>query len=99
MKFFVCFVLSVFFVVMSGCYTFVAKRKHLLTVLFSLEFMMLGLFSFLSVMLVFYSADVYLVLVFLTFVACEGSLGLSILVCLVRTHGNDYFMNFSVLQC
>jgi NADH-ubiquinone oxidoreductase chain 4L len=38
-------------------------------------------------------------LYFLTFSVCEGVLGLSVLVSIIRTHGNDYFINFSLLQC
>jgi NADH-ubiquinone oxidoreductase chain 4L len=32
------------------------------------------------------------------FSVCEGSLGLSILVSMIRSHGNDYFQSYSVLQ-
>ena len=33
------------------------------------------------------------------FSVCEGSLGLSILVSIIRSHGNDYFQSYNVLQC
>jgi NADH-ubiquinone oxidoreductase chain 4L len=36
-------------------------------------------------------------LVYLIFTACEGALGLSILVVIGRTHGRDYFTSFSSL--
>jgi NADH-ubiquinone oxidoreductase chain 4L len=36
---------------------------------------------------------------FLVFSVCEASLGLSILVSMIRSHGNDYFQSYSVLQC
>jgi NADH-ubiquinone oxidoreductase chain 4L len=36
---------------------------------------------------------------FLTFRVCEGALGITVLVSLIRTHGNDYFNSFSILQC
>jgi len=36
-------------------------------------------------------------LVYLIFTACEGALGLSVLVVMGRTHGSDYFISFSSL--
>jgi NADH-ubiquinone oxidoreductase chain 4L len=35
----------------------------------------------------------------LTLTACEGALGLSLLVSLVRTHGGDNFNSLNALQC
>jgi NADH-ubiquinone oxidoreductase chain 4L len=32
------------------------------------------------------------------FSVCEGSLGLSMLVSIIRNHGNDCFQSYSVLQ-
>jgi NADH-ubiquinone oxidoreductase chain 4L len=37
-------------------------------------------------------------LVYLIFTACEGALGLSILVVMGRTHGRDYFVSFRSLM-
>nr|AII41666.1 NADH dehydrogenase subunit 4L [Allopsontus sp. 2 JZ-2014] len=85
-------------VVLSGMFIFVSSRKHLLSVLFSLEYIVLGLFMLLCWFLIFMS-DLYFCLVFLTLAVCEGALGLSLLVFLVRSHGSDYFSSFSVLQC
>jgi len=39
--------------------------------------------------------DLFYSLIFITFTACEGALGLSILVIIGRTHGGDYFKTFS----
>jgi NADH-ubiquinone oxidoreductase chain 4L len=36
-------------------------------------------------------------MLFLSIRVCEGALGLSILVSMMRTHGNDYFQTFNVL--
>nr|WNH42505.1 NADH dehydrogenase subunit 4L [Neoperla kalengonis]WNH42506.1 NADH dehydrogenase subunit 4L [Neoperla kalengonis] len=82
-----------------GCWVFVSKRKHLLLTLLSLEFMVLALFMFLFIFLNFMYQELFFSMVFLTFSVCEGALGLSILVSMIRTHGNDYFQIFSVLQC
>nr|NP_694528.1 NADH dehydrogenase subunit 4L [Panulirus japonicus]BAC16325.1 NADH dehydrogenase subunit 4L [Panulirus japonicus] len=88
-----------FVVVFCGLSVFSSKRKHLLNVLLGLEFVMLGVFSALVYSLSALSGELYFVLFFLAMVACEGALGLSILVSIVRTHGNDYFNSFSFLQC
>lgn len=47
----------------------------------------------------FLGGDKYFILFFLTFAACEGALGLALLVSLVRRHGNDNFDSFRSLQC
>nr|WNH42447.1 NADH dehydrogenase subunit 4L [Neoperla transvaalensis] len=84
---------------MCGCWVFASKRKHLLLTLLSLEFIVLSLFMFLFIFLNFMYGELFFSMVFLTFSVCEGALGLSILVSMIRTHGNDYFQTFSVLQC
>nr|YP_009536840.1 NADH dehydrogenase subunit 4L [Dendrolimus superans]AQM57912.1 NADH dehydrogenase subunit 4L [Dendrolimus superans]AQM57925.1 NADH dehydrogenase subunit 4L [Dendrolimus superans]UEP15860.1 NADH dehydrogenase subunit 4L [Dendrolimus superans] len=80
-----------------GNLIFVSKHKHLLIVLLSLEFIVLSIFFFMLIMLNFIENEMYLLMVFLVFSVCEGSLGLSILVSMIRTHGNDYFQSFSLL--
>nr|AGA56203.1 NADH dehydrogenase subunit 4L [Calocaris macandreae] len=82
-----------------GFISFVSKRKHLLSVLLSLEFIMLNIFWVLSMVANNIAQESYLVLFFLTLVACEGALGLSLLVSIVRTHGNDCFSAFNMLRC
>nr|YP_009763111.1 NADH dehydrogenase subunit 4L [Myrmeleon formicarius]QIR63623.1 NADH dehydrogenase subunit 4L [Myrmeleon formicarius] len=81
----------------SGCLSYSLKRKHLLSMLLSLEFIVLSLFFMLIVYLMYYEFEYYFSMIFLTFSVCEGALGLSILVSMVRTHGNDYFQSFSIL--
>nr|YP_009512564.1 NADH dehydrogenase subunit 4L [Sicyonia lancifer]AXJ93118.1 NADH dehydrogenase subunit 4L [Sicyonia lancifer] len=85
--------------VVCGLWVFVSKRKHLLSTLLSLEYMMLNIFWFMSVCLGGLGNETYFLLFFLTLAACEGALGLALLVSVVRTHGNDRFGSFSVLQC
>nr|YP_010526943.1 NADH dehydrogenase subunit 4L [Dolbina paraexacta]YP_010952602.1 NADH dehydrogenase subunit 4L [Dolbina tancrei]UXR12280.1 NADH dehydrogenase subunit 4L [Dolbina paraexacta]WMQ52948.1 NADH dehydrogenase subunit 4L [Dolbina tancrei] len=80
-----------------GNLIFVSKNKHLLIVLLSLEFMVLSIFFFMLVYLMLIDYDMYMLMVFLVFSVCEGSLGLSILVSMIRTHGNDYFQSFNLL--
>nr|ANJ60500.1 NADH dehydrogenase subunit 4L [Neoglyphea inopinata] len=85
------------FMIFCGLWSFVCNRKHLLNALLSLEFIMLGIFWVMSVSISEIGMEGYFVLFFLTLAACEGALGLSLLVSIVRTHGNDCFSSFSVL--
>nr|AVN67892.1 NADH dehydrogenase subunit 4L [Heterogamodes hebraica] len=88
-----------FFMFLSGVWVFCFNRKHLLVILLSLEFLVLVLFLGLSMYLGKFNYELYFSLVFLTFSVCEGALGLSILVSMIRVFGNDYFQSFSLLQC
>nr|QFQ01353.1 NADH dehydrogenase subunit 4L [Oplophorus typus]QUL61619.1 NADH dehydrogenase subunit 4L [Oplophorus typus] len=84
---------------LCGLWAFISVRKHLLNTLLSLEYIMLSIFWFMTVMIVNLGGDSFFVLFFLTLAACEGALGLALLVSVVRTHGNDNFSSFNVLQC
>nr|YP_009110220.1 NADH dehydrogenase subunit 4L [Nomophila noctuella]AIW64981.1 NADH dehydrogenase subunit 4L [Nomophila noctuella] len=87
----------VIFMFILGNMIFVSKHKHLLIVLLSLEFIVLSIFFFLVLFLMYIEYDMYMLMVFLVFSVCEGALGLSILVSMIRTHGNDYFQSFNLL--
>nr|QWQ55634.1 NADH dehydrogenase subunit 4L [Ocellarnaca sp.] len=87
------------FMFVSGLYVFCSKRKHLLAVLLSLEFMVLVVFMLLFMFLNMFDYELFFSMVFLVFSVCEGALGLSILVSMIRTHGNDFFQSFVILQC
>nr|QNV11698.1 NADH dehydrogenase subunit 4L [Rhamphomyia barbata] len=87
------------FMFLMGVIVFISNRKHLLSMLLSLEFIVLSLFFFLFIYLSLLNYEGFFSMMFLTFSVCEGALGLSILVSMIRTHGNDYFQSFSVLQC
>nr|QNV11665.1 NADH dehydrogenase subunit 4L [Morellia hortorum] len=80
-----------------GVFTFVSNRKHLLSMLLSLEYIVLSLFLLLFVYLNMFNFENFFSMMFLTFSVCEGALGLSILVSMIRTHGNDYFQSFNIL--
>nr|URX53391.1 NADH dehydrogenase subunit 4L [Incisitermes cf. incisus] len=87
------------FVFFCGIWAFSSNRKHLLATLLSLEFMVLILFIMVYFYLCLFNYELYFVMIFLVFSVCEGSLGLSILVSMIRGFGNDYFQSYSVLQC
>lgn len=82
-----------------GCLIFVSSRKHLLITLLRLEFIVLSLF----ILIFFYFnvniIEMYFLIIFLVFRVCEGVLGLSLLVSIIRTHGNNYFQSFNSLIC
>nr|YP_009695049.1 NADH dehydrogenase subunit 4L [Emeia pseudosauteri]QEJ81587.1 NADH dehydrogenase subunit 4L [Emeia pseudosauteri] len=90
-------VLIFFSMFLIGILVFCLKCKHLLLMLLSLEFIMLSLFFGLQVSLTYYYYETNFSMVFLTMSVCEGSLGLSILVLMVRSYGNDYFQSFNIL--
>nr|YP_009186005.1 NADH dehydrogenase subunit 4L [Tetartopeus terminatus]ALO71201.1 NADH deshydrogenase subunit 4L [Tetartopeus terminatus] len=80
-----------------GLIVFCLKRKHFLSMLLSLEFIVLSLYFNLFIYLSFFSFEFYFSMIFLTMSVCEGALGLSILVMMIRSHGNDYFKSFNLL--
>nr|YP_010321828.1 NADH dehydrogenase subunit 4L [Stenochironomus zhengi]UKO33055.1 NADH dehydrogenase subunit 4L [Stenochironomus zhengi] len=80
-----------------GVLSFLNFYKHFLTVLISLEFIVLSLFFFFFFYLNFYNYEYYYCLYYLIFSVCESVLGLSILVSMIRSYGNDNFLNFSLL--
>nr|WDE73797.1 NADH dehydrogenase subunit 4L [Stenopelmatus sp.] len=90
---------SMIFMFICGMWGFCSKRKHLLATLLSLEFLVLVVFFMLFNYLNMFNYEFFFSMVFLTFSVCEGALGLSILVSMIRTHGNDFFQSFMVLQC
>nr|YP_009537866.1 NADH dehydrogenase subunit 4L [Tacola eulimene]AYN60583.1 NADH dehydrogenase subunit 4L [Tacola eulimene] len=82
---------------MVGNMIFVSQYKHLLIVLLSLEYMVLSIFFLLMLYLMMIEYHFFMLMVFLVFSVCEGALGLSILVSMIRTHGNDYFQSFNLI--
>nr|WQM87304.1 NADH dehydrogenase subunit 4L [Ventidius karen] len=75
-----------------------SMRKHLLLTLLSLEYLVLILFFSLFLFLYNYTNEYYFIIFFLTMSVCEGVLGLSVLVSMIRCHGNDNLMNITSLM-
>nr|YP_009757381.1 NADH dehydrogenase subunit 4L [Calappa bilineata]QIM59226.1 NADH dehydrogenase subunit 4L [Calappa bilineata] len=88
-----------FMMIFSGVWSFMSYHKHLLNSLLSLEFMVLGVFWLLSMEMGGLGSEIYFSLFFLTLAACEGALGLSLLVLVARGKGNDLFSSFNLLEC
>nr|YP_009002205.1 NADH dehydrogenase subunit 4L [Conus consors]YP_009262609.1 NADH dehydrogenase subunit 4L [Conus striatus]AHG98740.1 NADH dehydrogenase subunit 4L [Conus consors]ANI87274.1 NADH dehydrogenase subunit 4L [Conus striatus] len=90
--------LSIFGVLVS-LLTLSLQYKHLLSVLLSLEAVTMSLFVLMFSM----SSNISLMgetsLILITLGACEASLGLAILVAIIRAEGNDYVSSFSMHKC
>nr|QPK42043.1 NADH dehydrogenase subunit 4L [Criotettix japonicus] len=88
-----------FMIFFSGFYVFSSFRKHLLLMLLGLEYMVLGLFIFIFFYLNIYGYVSYFLVIYLIFSVCEGVLGLSVLVSMVRNMGNDYLISSYLFLC
>nr|YP_010286575.1 NADH dehydrogenase subunit 4L [Chlorophanus auripes]UKT60165.1 NADH dehydrogenase subunit 4L [Chlorophanus auripes] len=89
--------LTFFFMYFSSILVFTSKRKHLLLMLLSLEAsvvsLFLGLFFLLSIM----NFEFFFSMIYLTMSVCESALSLSLLVLMMRVHGNDFVLSFDFL--
>nr|QCP68881.1 NADH dehydrogenase subunit 4L [Cryptolestes ferrugineus] len=85
------------FMFFSGLLIFSLKRKHLLLMLLSLEYIVLSLYINMFYYLSMSSMDYFFLMIFLTMSVCEGALGLSMLISMIRMHGNDYIMSLTFL--
>nr|AML26200.1 NADH dehydrogenase subunit 4L [Scolytinae sp. BMNH 1274292] len=84
-------------VFLSGLFVFIFKYKHFLVMLLSLEIMVLSLYILLFIYLSFSYSDYFVSMFYLSLSVCEGALGLSLLVLMIRTHGSDMIMLFDNL--
>nr|UPL65659.1 NADH dehydrogenase subunit 4L [Petillopsis calcar] len=88
----------VFFMFFIGLVGFSLNHKHLLLSLFNLEYLVVIIFFTFLLFLLKFGFELYFILIFLTFSVCEGALGLSVLVSMIRSHGNDLLSSMSVLS-
>nr|QWB85829.1 NADH dehydrogenase subunit 4L [Typodryas sp. N143] len=91
------YIYSFVIMMVSGLMVFVSKRKHLLLMLLSLEFIVLCNYMNLLLFLSMNHFEMFFSMIYLVMSVCEGVLGLSVLVSMIRTCGNDYILNFSIL--
>nr|YP_009732584.1 NADH dehydrogenase subunit 4L [Idiocerus salicis]QHS71303.1 NADH dehydrogenase subunit 4L [Idiocerus salicis]WEP24858.1 NADH dehydrogenase subunit 4L [Idiocerus sp.] len=80
----------IIYLFMFSLLSLVLIRKHILLCLLSLEFIILSLLYLILIYCLLFKYSMYIYLFFMTFYVCEGVLGLSVLVCMIRSHGNDY---------
>jgi NADH-ubiquinone oxidoreductase chain 4L len=91
------FIIIVFsLIVLVGLIIFCSKREHLLTMLLRLEYIILSLYFIINLLL--QEGDIYFSLIFIVFTACEGALGLSILIVIRRSYGSDYFKSLRIFD-
>nr|YP_009171574.1 NADH dehydrogenase subunit 4L [Mirhipipteryx andensis]AJW76429.1 NADH dehydrogenase subunit 4L [Mirhipipteryx andensis] len=88
-------ILSMFVV---GLFSFCSKMSNLLIMLMSLEYLVLSLFLLIMVYLNTTSYSSFFLIVFLVFSVCEGAIGLSIVVSMVRAYGNDLLSSLNSLN-
>lgn len=88
------FFIVIFFI---GIFIFVYRKKHLLVILLSLEYIVLRLFILIYLYLRLLDFQYFLLIIYLIISVCEGVLGLAILVTIVRIYGNDYFQRFNII--
>nr|YP_514803.1 NADH dehydrogenase subunit 4L [Sepia officinalis]BAE80069.1 NADH dehydrogenase subunit 4L [Sepia officinalis] len=78
------------YIYLVGVAVLLFQWKHILNILLSFEILMLGvIFSFLLTWGL-NSSEFNIMMIIIVFGVCEASLGLSMLVSLIRVHGNDY---------
>jgi NADH:ubiquinone oxidoreductase subunit K len=85
------------FYVITGVFIFSSLHKHLLITLLALEYIILNIFLLLVLRLKWEFINSFYLLVFLIFIVVEGSVGLSVLVRIIRRHGSDIIKSLRVV--
>nr|YP_003540693.1 NADH dehydrogenase subunit 4L [Eophreatoicus sp. 14 FK-2009]ACN72771.1 NADH dehydrogenase subunit 4L [Eophreatoicus karrkkanj] len=80
-----------------GVMGFMFSWSHILNTLISLEFMVLSIFLTMELLMTGDIKETYLILFFLSIAACEGALGLSIMVSFTRSKGTELSDNSNIL--
>lgn len=81
-----------------GFLRFCLNYQHFLINLISIEFIMLRLFLFSYIYILIIKFELIFLIVFLTFIVREGVLGLTLLIVLVRSIGNNYFQSINLFK-
>nr|YP_010381627.1 NADH dehydrogenase subunit 4L [Symplanella brevicephala]UDL72002.1 NADH dehydrogenase subunit 4L [Symplanella brevicephala] len=88
------FILLMIFI--SGFMGLIFVRKHFLLSLLMIEFMSISLFGLCNYYFMFFFYENFFSILFLVFTVCDGVLGLSLMVYLVRKDSFDYLMSLSM---
>uniref|UniRef100_A0AB39A5A4 NADH-ubiquinone oxidoreductase chain 4L n=1 Tax=Chudania sinica TaxID=3237924 RepID=A0AB39A5A4_9HEMI len=86
----------VFLLFMFSMISLIMIRKHILLCLISLEFIVLSLLFMILLYCMMYKYNFYIYVLFMTFYVCEGVIGLSVLVYMIRCHGNDFLSSLVI---
>lgn len=87
----------IYLIFLIGIFRLAINRFHLLIILLRLELIIITLYFLLIIYLNLFNMELYFRIFFLVFRVCEGVLGLSILVLIIRFNGNDYFQALNLL--
>nr|ASM82627.1 NADH dehydrogenase subunit 4L [Aposthonia borneensis] len=87
------------YMMIGGLIVYIFKCNYLLVTLLGLEYLSLSLFVGLVFMGLLIGLSMDLLVIFLIMMVCEGVLGLSLLVMMVRSSGVDYYSVLSMLRC
>nr|YP_009917441.1 NADH dehydrogenase subunit 4L [Roxasellana stellata]QLJ57891.1 NADH dehydrogenase subunit 4L [Roxasellana stellata] len=71
-------------------------RKHIFLCLLSLEFVVVSLLLMLMYYFCLFFSSLYIMVILMVFFVCEGVLGLSVMVSMIRCYGNDYLNSLSL---
>lgn len=82
-------VIVIRFYVLTGVFIFSSFHKHLLMTLLRLEYIILNIFLLIVMGLKWETVNSFMTLIFLVFTVIEGSVGLSVLISIIRRHGSD----------
>lgn len=89
----------VFSIFIGGLLCIIFSQYHLLVMALSLEFLILSIYFSLSLRIGGGINNCLLMILYLFVVVCEGSLGLGLLVSLVKGYGADLFGLLNLLRC
>nr|QNE86046.1 NADH dehydrogenase subunit 4L [Cryphalus abietis] len=81
----------------SGCGVYILNNRHFLIMLLSLEVLVLVLFLMMFLYFSYFEFEFFFSMIYLAMSVCEGALGLSLLVMIIRTHGSDNLYVFDNL--
>nr|AML26174.1 NADH dehydrogenase subunit 4L [Scolytinae sp. BMNH 1274290] len=81
----------------SGLISYIMSKKHFLLMLISLEVMVLSIYMLMFLYFAQFGAEMFINMIYLSMSVCEGALGLTLLVVLIRTHGMDMISVFDNL--
>nr|WHL46313.1 NADH dehydrogenase subunit 4L [Echinolaelaps echidninus] len=86
--------LLIFFI---GMLSFIFNKKHILSMLLSMEIMVVGLFMTL-LSSIFINSLIELTMLFMILIVCESCLGLSLLILIINFYGNDLICSTNLLN-
>nr|AZL93305.1 NADH dehydrogenase subunit 4L [Hypsicera sp. ZJUH_2016019] len=83
---------------MISIFILIYYKSHMLLMIISLEFIMMSVFFNMFVIYDYLEIKLNNLIIFMSLVVCEGGLGLSLVVLMVRIYGNDYLNSLSITK-